>query len=98
MQSVASGDGRVTVVTAASQNDAVAVLANLPAPGPGHAYQLWVIRDSNPRSVGVLAPGRTDATELFSGVRGAQAFGVSREPAGGSVQPTPPLVAQLPLA
>ena len=98
MQSVASGDGRVTVVTAESQNAAVAVLANLPSPGPGHAYQLWVIRDSNPRSVGVLAAGRTDATELFSGVRGAQAFGVSREPAGGSVDPTIPLVAELPLA
>jgi len=98
MHSVATGDGRVTLVTAASLNDAVAVLADLPSPGARHAYQLWVIRDRSPRSVGVLAAGRTDATELFSGVRGAQAFGVSREPAGGSTEPTRPLVALLPLS
>lgn len=98
MQSVAAGGGRVTVVTAASLNDAVAVLADLPSPGTSHAYQLWVIRGQSPRSVGVLPAGHTNATELFSGVRGAQAFGVSREPAGGSPTPTPPLVAQLPLA
>jgi anti-sigma-K factor RskA len=58
---------------------------------------MWVIRGQTPRSVGVVGAGRTDATELFSGVRGAQAFGLSREPAGGSAQPTKPLVAQLPL-
>jgi anti-sigma-K factor RskA len=98
MHSVAAGDGRVTMVTAASLNDAVAVLADLPSPGTGDAYQLWVIRGQTPRSVGVLPAGRTNATELFSGVRGAQAFGVSREPAGGSPTPTLPLVAQLPLA
>jgi anti-sigma-K factor RskA len=97
MQSVAAGDGRVTVVTAASLNDGVAVLANLPPPGKGHTYQMWVIRGQTPRSVGVVGAGRTDATELVSGVRGAQAFGVSREPAGGSAQPTHPLVAMLPL-
>jgi anti-sigma-K factor RskA len=97
MRSVATGDGRVSVVTAASLNDGVAVLADLPSPGTGHTYQLWVISDGNARSVGVLAAGRTDATELFSGVRGAQAFGVTREPAGGSLKPTRPLVAQLPL-
>lgn len=97
LHSVASGEGRVTVVTAASLNDGVAVLADLPSPGTGNAYQLWVIRDQTPRSVGVLAAGRTGATELFSGVRGAQAFGVSQEPAGGSASPTPPLVALLAL-
>jgi anti-sigma-K factor RskA len=95
--SVATGDGRVTVVTAASLNDGVAVLANLPSPGAGHSYQLWVIRDQTPRSVEVLPAGHIDATELIPGVRGAQAFGVSREPAGGSAKPSKPLVAQLPL-
>jgi anti-sigma-K factor RskA len=96
-QSVATGSGRVTVVTAPSLNDGVAVLANLPSPGAGHTYQLWVIRDQTPRSVDVLPAGRTDATELIPGVRGAQAFGVSHEPAGGSTKPSQPLVAQLPL-
>jgi anti-sigma-K factor RskA len=98
MQSTAAGGGRVSVVASVSLNEAVAVLTDLPSPGTDHAYQLWVIHARVPRSVGVLATGRTDATELFSGVRGAQAFGVSREPAGGSATPSLPLVAQLPLA
>jgi len=97
MRTKATDGGRVSVVESPSLDEAVAVLTDLPSPGTGHAYQLWVIRDRTPQSVGVLATGRTDATELVSGVRGAQAFGVSREPSGGSTTPTLPLVAQLPL-
>jgi anti-sigma-K factor RskA len=93
----ATGGGRVTVVSSDSLNEAVTVLARLPSPGAGHAYQLWVISDGTPRSAGVLATGRTSGTELVSGVRGAQLIGVTREPAGGSRTPTQPLVAQLPL-
>jgi anti-sigma-K factor RskA len=91
----AAGGGQVTVVSSDSRNEAVAVLTGLPSPGAGHAYQLWVISDGRPRSAGVLAAGRTGATELVAGVRGAQLIGVTREPAGGSTTPTPPLVAQL---
>jgi len=87
--------GQVTVVSSDSLNEAVAVLAKLPFPGAGHAYQLWVISDGAPRSAGVLATGSTGATELVSGTRGAQLIGVTREPAGGSRTPTQPLVAQL---
>ena len=90
-----TGGGQVTVVSSDSRNEAVAVLTKLPSPGAGHAYQLWVISDGTPRSAGVLATGRTGATELVSGIRGAQLIGVTREPAGGSKTPTPPLVAQL---
>lgn len=98
VQSTAASRGQVSVVASASLNEAVAVLTDLPSPGADHAYQLWVIRaGSAPQSVGVLAAGRTDATKLISGVRGAQGFGVSREPAGGSETPTQPLVAQLAL-
>jgi anti-sigma factor RsiW len=96
-QSAAADGGRVTVVAAGSLDEAVAVLTDLPAPGAGHTYQLWLIRDRVPRSVGVLAAGRTEATELIGGVRGAQALGVSREPAGGAATPTVPLVTELPL-
>lgn len=98
VRSMPTGDGQVSVVTSTSQDAAVAVLTDLPSPGAGHSYQLWVIRDQVPRSVGVLADGRIGATQLVSGVRGAQSFGVSREPAGGSSTPTMPLVAQVSLA
>jgi anti-sigma-K factor RskA len=91
----ATGGGQVTMVSSDSLNEAVAVLAKLPSPGAGHTYQLWVISDGTPRSAGILAAGRTGATELVSGIRGAQLFGVTREPAGGSSVPTQPLVAQL---
>src|SRR5262249_52517775 len=80
----AADGGHVTVVTSSSLDKAVAVLGGLPSPGPNHTYQLWLISQGTPRSVGVLATGSTGATELFSRVRGAQAIGVSREPARGS--------------
>jgi len=93
----ATGGGQVTVVSSHSLNEAVTVLRKLPSPGADHAYQLWVIRDGAPRSAGVLATGSTGATELVSGIRGAQLIGVTREPAGGSRTPTMPLVAQVSL-
>ena len=93
----ATGGGKVTVVSSHSLNEAVAVLGKLPSPGADHAYQLWVISDGSPRSAGVLAAGSTGATELVSGIRGAQLIGVTREPAGGSRTPTQPLVAQVSL-
>ena len=94
---LATGGGQVTVVSSRSLNEAVAVLGKLPSPGADHAYQLWVISDGTPRNAGVLATGRTGATELISGIRGAQLIGVTREPAGGSRTPSQPLVARVSL-
>jgi len=56
-----------------------------------------VISNGTPRSAGVLATGSTGATELVSGIRGAQLIGVTREPAGGSRTPSQPLVARVSL-
>jgi len=93
----ATGGGQVTVVSSHSLNEAVAVLGKLPSPGADHAYQLWVISDGAPRSAGVLAAGSTGATELVSGLRGAQLIGITREPAGGSRTPTEPIIARVSL-
>jgi anti-sigma-K factor RskA len=82
------GGGRITVVSSASRDAAVAVLTGLPERGPGRAYQLWVIRDTAATSAGVLDVGVTDARRLVTGVRGATQFGVTVEPAGGSATPT----------
>jgi anti-sigma factor RsiW len=84
--------GRVTVVVSDSLDKGVAVLHGLTDPGAAHAYQLWLIRGGHPDSAGVLAAGTGDGTEVFAGVRGADTFGVTREPAGGSASPTPPMV------
>jgi anti-sigma-K factor RskA len=82
------GGGRITVVTSASRDAAVAVLTDLPERGPDRTYQLWVIRDQGATSKGVLAVGATGDRRLITGVRGATAFGVTVEPAGGSATPT----------
>jgi anti-sigma-K factor RskA len=82
--------GQVTVVTSDSLNEGVAIVNRLTAPGADHAYQLWLIRGEQATNAGVLAAGTAGEIQLFSGVRGAQAFGVTREPAGGSAAPTLP--------
>lgn len=88
-----TGGGRVTVVVSDAEDAGVVVLADAPAPGPDRAYQLWVVDDVTPISVGLLGPGQSRATELIQGVRGRAAFAVSLEPAGGSPTPsTTPLV------
>jgi anti-sigma-K factor RskA len=88
-----TGGGRVTVVVSDTQDAGVVVLAGAPAPGPDRAYQLWVVDQVTPISVGLLPAGQNEATELIEGVRGRAAFAVSLEPAGGSPAPsTTPLV------
>ena len=91
-----AGGGRVTVVLSDTMDAGVASVAALPA-APGRAYQLWLIRGSTPSPAGLLGTGVTGAVRLFTGVRGADAFGVSLEPPGGSAQPSRPLVTSFPL-
>jgi anti-sigma factor RsiW len=84
------GGGRVTLAYSNVEDAAVAVLADMPPPGPGRAYQLWMIDESGATNAGVLATGATEDRRLVTGVRGATDFGVTNEPAGGSREPTPP--------
>ncbi|KAB1911354.1 anti-sigma factor domain-containing protein [Micromonospora sp. AMSO31t] len=89
----APAGGRVTVVASASRDEGVAVLDGLAPPAAGRAYQLWLIGGRTSTSAGVLPAGRGGATMLLDGVRGKGFFGVTEEPAGGSVAPsTAPLV------
>ncbi|HEX8518639.1 MAG TPA: anti-sigma factor [Pseudonocardia sp.] len=92
-----TGGGRVTVVVSDAQDAGVVVLADAPPPGPDRAYQLWVVDDMTPVSVGLLPAGRSQATTLIQGVRGRAAFAVSVEPATGSPQPTTTPLVGIPL-
>ncbi|MBO4210837.1 anti-sigma factor, partial [Micromonospora echinofusca] len=92
-----AGGGRVTVVASASRDRAVAVLAGLAEPGPGRAYQLWLLDGTGASSSGVLRAGETTTTMLIDGVRGKSRFGVTEEPAGGSAQPTTTPVVLMPV-
>jgi hypothetical protein len=82
------GGGRVTVVSSAGRDVAVVVLDDLPALGPDEVYQLWLIKGAVAESPAALAVGVTEDRRLIDGVRGADAFGVSIEPPGGSRQPS----------
>jgi len=80
--------GQVTVVFSPARDTGVAILDNLPDPGRTQAYELWAIRGTQATSVGLLDPGIHTGTVLVRNLTGADYFGVSREPAGGSPKPT----------
>ncbi|MFF4894506.1 anti-sigma factor [Micromonospora chersina] len=88
-QQPVAGGGSATVVTSRQSDRAVAVLRDLPTPGEGRAYQLWLLpRAGTPRSVGLLPGGGTASTDVIGPLDDVQAFGVSNEPAAGSTAPT----------
>ena len=64
--------------------------AKLPAPGKDHQYQLWAIANGKPVDLGVFDKTTADSTDmkLMKSIDAAQAFAVTIEPRGGSVNPT----------
>ncbi|MFI6240568.1 anti-sigma factor domain-containing protein [Micromonospora sp. NPDC050795] len=80
--------GAATVVVSRVRDRGVVLLRDLPAPGAGRIYELWLIRGSEPRKVGQLAEGDRASTTVIGPVAEAGTFGVSNEPVGGSVAPT----------
>ena len=83
--------GRVTVVSSPSRHQVVVTTSGLPALRAGKVYQLWLIgaHGNKIRSEGllVLHNGR-GGPALISGVLPGDIFGITLEPAGGTVQPT----------
>ncbi len=61
--------------------------ATLPPPPEGHQYQLWAIANGKPMDEGVLSPGGKDVLKMKT-VGKPEAFAVTIEPMGGSVNPT----------
>ncbi|WP_422735765.1 anti-sigma factor [Micromonospora sp. WMMD729] len=80
--------GAATVVVSRDRDRGVVLLRDLPEPGPGRIYELWLIRGKEPRKVGQLAEGIRASTMVIGPVAEAGTFGLSNEPAGGSVAPT----------
>ncbi|MFE9042580.1 anti-sigma factor domain-containing protein [Streptomyces sp. NPDC007818] len=82
----AANGALTTVVSSDQQNEAVFTAANLPAPGAGKTYQLWLDHDGTMRPAGLI---HGDGTVILSGnPADASAVGLTLEPAGGSPQPT----------
>jgi len=66
--------------------------AGLPEPPQGKVYQVWALKLNplTPTSIGLLADFSKDSQKIFavSKANGAEAFGITLEPAGGSASPT----------
>jgi anti-sigma-K factor RskA len=85
--------GTVTVARSASLNQAAVRVHGMAPAGEGRQYQLWLQHGSEMVSAGLMPEG-SDATVLLEGEpTSADGFGITREPTGGSDEPTRPPVA-----
>ncbi len=88
--------GTVTAVISKHDREAVITASGMPTPGDARVYQLWVMRGTSARSVGLL-PGssaRATAPVLADDVQPGDQLAITIEPAGGTRQPTTnPIVA-----
>jgi anti-sigma-K factor RskA len=77
--------GTVKMYSSAAADSAVIIAKDLPSPGAGKVYQVWMIDGSGPTSQGTF---HQDGQMIMKGVSGADRVAVTVEPAGGSKQPT----------
>ena len=61
---------------------------DLPKTDTSHEYQLWALVDGKPISLGVFGSNSVAAVQEMETIAKAQAFAVTIEPMGGSVNPT----------
>jgi hypothetical protein len=73
------GGGSVTVTLSHDLDDAVVVVADLPAPPAGEVYQLWRITDGVARSIGILGEGQRGGMAFLGAVADADTVGVTLE-------------------
>ena len=67
--------------------------SGLPEPPKGKEYQIWSLKlvpQLTPTSIGMLTNFKTNTSKVFAvdKTSGAEAFGITLEPAGGSASPT----------
>lgn len=91
----ASDGGNVRVIASKSHDAAVVLGESLPTLDDGRTYQVWHMEDGKPTSVGLL--GRGPGMLYVDSIKGAEAYAVSIEPAGGSPQPTTAPIAATPI-
>ncbi len=81
----------ITVAFSPNKQEVMIDLASLKMPSNDkeHQYQLWALVDGKPVDLGVFDSG-TDGTGMkkMKSIKNAQAFAVTLEPRGGSVNPT----------
>lgn len=84
-----------TVYWDKSKNEAYVAMKKLPPPPQGMQYQMWVIQDGKPVSMGMLPNDMVEndtVTRLPMSVASSQAFAISLEKEGGNPTPTKVMV------
>jgi hypothetical protein len=86
----AAGGGSGEVVYWPAQHKAFIDIDGMPDPGPGRTYQVWLVKDGTPTSVGVARPDSTHhlVVTIEHDLTGYQKLALSDEPEGGSPAPT----------
>lgn len=86
------GGGKMTVISSARRDQAVVLSQDLPPIATDRVYQLWLVDEAgNARSADVLIDSSTAArraARLIRGLRAGDQIAITREPPGGSQQPT----------
>ena len=85
----ASPDANMVVYWNADEQQVYVGNIQLPAPPAGMQYQLWALDNGKPIDAGMIAlNGETTYLQKMKAIGSAQAFAVTLEPAGGSINPT----------
>jgi anti-sigma-K factor RskA len=82
--------GTVTAVISQHDSEAVLTTVDMPGPGGGKVYQIWVISAAGARSAGLMSGSGNIPTSpvLADDVKSGDWLGITVEPAGGSKRPT----------
>jgi anti-sigma-K factor RskA len=89
-----AGGGTATIVMSHTQHALVFTAAGLRVLPASRGYELWLIGPAGTRPVGMLAIGNHDMTGpvIASGLRQGDHLALTAEPAGGTSQPTAPMM------
>jgi anti-sigma-K factor RskA len=89
LKGTANAPQALTTVFWDSTNQNVYLLVNnLPQAATDKQYQLWALLDGKPIDLGMLEPRQNRLLVKMKNVQNAQAFAITLEPKGGSVNPT----------
>ncbi len=91
--------GTATLVFSHQKDAGVLVMNDVPPPQPGTVYQMWLVGNNGPHSAGTMdatsvAPS---TTAVLPDLGDSKTLAFTVEPGGGSVTPTTPAFAELPL-
>jgi anti-sigma-K factor RskA len=89
-----AGGGTATIVMSHSRHALVFTAAGLHQLPSSHGYELWLIGPAGTRAVAMLPPGSHGMTGpvIASGLHEGDHLALTDEPAGGSSQPSAPMM------